>query len=295
MLLTNRAVTTETIRRRLARILGSPPPSGATTSEPRSGGGPPGVDDPDEYHPPPEADIARGADVPRTDDDACTEVVATADLDVETVPCDAPKPLVGSAAARGSGVRFDPGRRGLRALVAVVLVVVGIAAVVAWRSRPVPELAPAAPLGRPAAQGSSAAELVVAVVGRVRRPGLVRLPPGARVADAIEKAGGAVPGADLSALNLARRVVDGEKIHVGTPPPPGGGGAAPDQTPGGKVNLNLATVAQLDTLPGVGPVLAERIVEYREKHGGFRGVDELRKVDGIGATRYERLKDLVTV
>lgn len=114
------------------------------------------------------------------------------------------------------------------------------------------------------------------------------------MADAIDKAGGALPGTDLSALNLARRVVDGEKILVGVPPAPGSG-TGQERAPGGKVNLNLATVAELDGLPGVGPVLAERIIEYREKNGGFRAVEELRKVDGIGATRYERLKELVTI
>jgi competence protein ComEA len=114
------------------------------------------------------------------------------------------------------------------------------------------------------------------------------------VADALQAAGGALPGTDLSSLNLARKVVDGELIAVGVTPPPAAvptGAAAPDQP----LDLNTATVEQLDALPGVGPVLAQNIVGYRTAHGAFRSVDELRQVDGIGDTRFERLKPLVRV
>jgi competence protein ComEA len=143
--------------------------------------------------------------------------------------------------------------------------------------------------------------VVVAVGGKVRKPGLVRLPPGARVADALAAAGGANPGVDVALLNLARKVVDGELIMVGVTPPsgvttapaaPAAGGAS---AAGGPVNLNTATLADLDTLPGVGPVLAQRILDARESQGGFHAVSDLRKVDGIGDARYEQLKDLVTV
>lgn len=133
--------------------------------------------------------------------------------------------------------------------------------------------------------------LVVAVAGRVARPGLVRLPAGSRVADAIDAAGGALPDTDLSTLNLARKVTDGELIVVGVPPPPAGAGAVA----GGLVNLNTATLDQLQTLPGVGPVLAQRIIEYREQHGGFANVADLRNVTGIGDARYNELKTRVTV
>jgi len=139
------------------------------------------------------------------------------------------------------------------------------------------------------------------VAGKVRRPGLVRLPAGARVADAITAAGGPLPGTDVSLLNLARKVVDGELILVGVPAPSGGNptqapgpGGAPG-VPGGKVNLNTATLAQLDALPGVGPVLAQRIIDHRERQGPFRSVGDLRQVDGIGAARFNQLEDLVTV
>ncbi len=206
---------------------------------------------------------------------------------------------------------FDPGRRGVKALAAVAAVVVLVAAVLAWRARPsvepvaaVPEPVAAADVpGSAATSTGPPGEVVVAVAGKVRRPGLVRLPAGARVADALQAAGGANAGADPALLNLARKVVDGELILVGVTPPPGApaaagpaagpAGAAP--APGAPVNLNTATLADLDTLPGVGPVLAQRILDHREQHGGFASVGDLRKVDGIGSSRYEQLKDLVTV
>lgn len=186
-----------------------------------------------------------------------------------------------------------------------------VAGVWAWRSRPQAEpVRPAAAVGAPEtsapAPTASAGQVVVALAGKVRRPGLVRLPAGARVADAIEAAGGALPGVDVALLNPARKVTDGELILVGVSAPPGqaappgpatgGGPAAGGAAPGsGPVNLNTATLAQLDALPGVGPVLAQRILDHRDQHGGFRSVSDLRQVDGIGDARYEQLKDLVTV
>ncbi|WP_436971239.1 helix-hairpin-helix domain-containing protein [Micromonospora chersina] len=206
---------------------------------------------------------------------------------------------------------FDPGRRGVRALAAVAVVVVLVAGVWAWRSRPQAEpVRPAAAVGAAEtsapAPTASAGQVVLALAGKVRRPGLVRLPAGARVADAIEAAGGALPGVDVALLNPARKVTDGELILVGVGAPPGqaappgpatgGGPAAGGAAPGsGPVNLNTATLAQLDALPGVGPVLAQRILDHRDQHGGFRSVSDLRQVDGIGDARYEQLKDLVTV
>ncbi|MEO3779030.1 ComEA family DNA-binding protein [Micromonospora sp. B11E3] len=212
---------------------------------------------------------------------------------------------------------FDPGRRGVRALAAVAAVVVLVAGFWAWRARPQAEpvraAAPAAgsEASTPGASAvpqaphpSAGGELVVAVAGKVRRPGLVRVPAGARVADAVEAAGGALPGVDVALLNPARKVADGELILVGVAAPPGqpapAGAAQPGAPagagqPGGLVNLNTATLAQLDALPGVGPVLAQRILTHRDQHGGFRSVGDLRQVEGIGDARYEQLKDLVTV
>ncbi|MBQ0895617.1 ComEA family DNA-binding protein [Micromonospora sp. U56] len=203
---------------------------------------------------------------------------------------------------------FDPGRRGVRALAAVAVVVVLGAGFWAWRSRPQAEpVRPVASVSAPEvstapeATATGSGELVVAVAGKVRRPGLVRVPAGARVADAVQAAGGALPGVDVALLNPARKVADGELILVGVAAPPGQPGAAAPPAagdpgvPGGLVNLNTATLAQLDGLPGVGPVLAQRILTHRDQHGGFRSVGDLRQVEGIGDARYEQLKDLVTV
>ncbi|ONI76985.1 hypothetical protein ALI144C_33240 [Actinosynnema sp. ALI-1.44] len=134
--------------------------------------------------------------------------------------------------------------------------------------------------------------IVVSVVGRVPKPGLITLSEGARVADAVDAAGGA-SDVDSLALNMARRLTDGEQIYVGVPPPPEAM-TAPQAKPA-KVDINTATVAQLDGLPGVGAVTAQRIVEWRTEHGLFAAVEQLREIEGIGETRYTKLKDLVTV
>ena len=233
---------------------------------------------------------------------------------------DEPDPSLTSAGAFGgdppeAGRRFglgafDPGRRGVKALAAVAAAVLAIAAYLAWHARPQvdtvapPSFGATGAVIEPSGHGGASpavTELVVAVGGKVRKPGLVRLPPGARVADALDAAGGPEPGVDVAMLNLARKVVDGELIMVGVTPSPGTamptGPAATGAAgaPGGLVNLNTATLADLDSLPGVGPVLAQRILDARDAQGGFKAVGDLRKVDGIGDARYEQLKDLVTV
>jgi competence protein ComEA len=201
------------------------------------------------------------------------------------------------AAVRRALAALDPGRRAVRALMAVALVVAVAVGFLVWRSRPRAQPVPAAAATATgiAATPSPAATIVVSVIGRVQRPGLVRLPHGARVADAIEAAGGVLPGTDLGYLNLARKVVDGELLAVGLAPSAPGGAPGPAAGPPGLINLNTATVAELDTLPGVGPVLAQRIVDHRNRTGGFRSVEELRTVEGVGDARFEQIKDLVTV
>jgi competence protein ComEA len=137
---------------------------------------------------------------------------------------------------------------------------------------------------------------VVSVVGLVARPGLVTLASGSRVAEAVEAAGGLLPGTDPATVNLAAVVTDGEQITVGAPVVAGGAGAAPGGTAGGgKVNLNTAGAAELDALPGIGPVLAQRIVEYRTRQGAFRTVDQLDDVPGIGPAIAAELAELVTL
>jgi competence protein ComEA len=153
----------------------------------------------------------------------------------------------------------------------------------------------AAPTGSAAASGTT---VTVDVTGKVRRPGIVVLDTGARVVDALEAAGGAKPGVDLSGLNLARLLVDGEQVLVGQPPPAGVlASAVPTAgSPGGPlVNLNTAGQAELEALPEVGPVTAQAIMAWREQHGGFTSVDELLEVDGIGDATLGQLAPLVTV
>ncbi len=171
-----------------------------------------------------------------------------------------------------------------------------------------PAAPPAAPADSPAAGPVTgpAVQLVVDVAGRVRRPGLVTLPPGARVADAVQSAGGALPKVDLASVNLARPLVDGEQLLIGVRSATAGGagppavGAAPS-APGAPgtapalVDLNTATMEQLDTLPGVGPVTGQAILDWRTENGAFTSVDELLEVDGIGEVTLADLRDLVTV
>lgn len=152
----------------------------------------------------------------------------------------------------------------------------------------------APPLPVPATTAAGLAPAVVDVVGAVRRPGLYRLKQGDRIQDAVSRAGGPTRKADLALINLAAQISDGEQIVV---PRRGGIGAAgaaeAGSTPGGPVHLNSATVEQLDTLPGVGPVTAQKILDYRVKHGPFTSVDELDAVPGIGPSRMDTLRDLV--
>ncbi|MGH3871341.1 MAG: helix-hairpin-helix domain-containing protein [Pseudonocardiaceae bacterium] len=199
--------------------------------------------------------------------------------------------------------RWEPGRPGALALSLVAALAAVIAAVGVWRERPVPEPAPVLPLITAAAVPAPAAtpphpapEVVVSVAGRVARPGLIRLPDGTRVADALAAAGGALPGTDLMGLNIARRLSDGEQLLIGVVPPPGQptDGVAPSG-PSRKVDLNAATLEQLDVLPGVGPVTAQRILDWRAAHGRFTSVDQLREVSGMGPARLAQLKDLVRV
>ncbi|MET8509331.1 helix-hairpin-helix domain-containing protein [Streptomyces sp. NPDC004787] len=224
-------------------------------------------------------------------------------------------------------------RRSLAALAVVLAVAAGGAGAYFWAgrpqeirapevvaaARPLPGIAPAAPEPGPVARtsaGSSpapgpspgaAAVVVVDVGGKVRNPGVFTLPVGSRVTDALRAAGGVRPGADLTGLNRARVLMDGEQVVVGLPTPAGAGtaggvtgaGGSPGGTAAGAtgpatpLSLNTATVEQLDALPGVGPVLARHIVEHRVRHGGFRTVAELRDVNGIGARRFADLAPLV--
>lgn len=214
--------------------------------------------------------------------------------------------------------------RSLAALGVVLVVAACAAGGFFWAGRPEPVRAPevmrAAPAavsppvapgpGAQAAPGtpSPSAEVVVDVGGKVRKPGVLTLPAGSRVADALRAAGGVRAGADLTGLNRARVLFDGEQVLVGVPGTVGSGGSGGSGSSGGSggggsgpgagasgvpLSLNTATAEQFDGLPGVGPVLARRIVDHRTERGGFRAVEELREVDGIGERRYADLQPLV--
>ncbi|WP_131741240.1 ComEA family DNA-binding protein [Actinomadura roseirufa] len=233
---------------------------------------------------------------------------------------DRPKPSL-----TGHSVRLRGERAGARVLVLVAAIAALAAGGYLWLARPRPDPPPgpltgslsgpalvagSSPASGPPTTGGGATAggvgtggtVVVHVLGKVRHPGVITLPPGSRISEAIKAAGGVRPGAATGTLNLARKVVDGEQIPVGirppppepgtSPPAPGVPAGAPAGTP---VDLNAATAAQLDQLPGVGPVLAQRIVDYRTQHGPFRSVDQLQEVDGIGARRFSELRPMVRV
>jgi competence protein ComEA len=218
-----------------------------------------------------------------------------------------------------AAVRADPGRAGVVALAVVGVIAVLVTVFTLVRDRPPPVSAAKLP---PVQMVSSASptpppadeKVVVSVVGLVHKPGLVTLTTGARVADALTAAGGALDGADLMGLNMARRVTDGEQIIVGIAAAPGEPrvmgssiSAVPQESPGppptsgtasaptASVDLNTATVEQLEGLPGIGPVTAAAIVAWRDANGRFSSVDQLGDVDGIGPARLEKLRELVHV
>lgn len=180
-----------------------------------------------------------------------------------------------------------------RLLAAVVVLLLVVAAAGRFLLRPRDPVGPRPIRLAAPTRTSAAAVLVVHVVGAVRRPGLYRVPDGARVADALTRAGGPSRKAQLELVNLAARVADGEQIVV-----PRRGAAAPavagaSGSTAGPVHLNSATLEQLDELPGIGPVTAQKILDYRQEHGAFGSVDELDAVPGIGPARLGELRDLV--
>jgi competence protein ComEA len=180
--------------------------------------------------------------------------------------------------------RVDPARQGVLALVLVAVVAAAVAGFLLLRGRPSEQPVTPPPVTSGTTTGSL---LVVDVAGQVRHPGLVRLHPGARVDDALRAAGGVLPGTSTGTLNLAAKVQDGEQVLVGA-------SAGPSAGPG-LLDLNTATAQDFDALPGIGPVLADRIVSWRTEHGRFGSVDQLREVSGIGESKFQSLKAKVRV
>ncbi|MCV7401307.1 ComEA family DNA-binding protein [Mycobacterium fragae] len=224
-------------------------------------------------------------------------------------------------------LRADPGRAGAVALALIAAIAVLVTIFTLMRDQPAPVVSaklPPVDMAASASRGPSASPsagppqpVVVSVVGLVHTPGLVTLAPGARIADALKAAGGTTDGADTIGLNMARQVGDGEQIVVGIAPAKGqpsvlgssvsSGSGAPTApgaptvsgtarpAPAEVLNLNTATVQQLDALPGIGPVTAAAIVAWRDANGKFKSVDQLAEVDGIGPARLEKLRPLVRV
>ncbi len=186
-----------------------------------------------------------------------------------------------------------------RRLVLLLLLAGAAALVVIGRvlPRPASPAAEPAPVvsvsaGGPVAAAGASGPVVVHVVGAVRHPGVYRLPAGSRTRDAVRRAGGALRRADLTAVNLATRLADGEQVRVPlrAAAVPIAGGAATQGAPPAVVHVNSASAEQLDALDGIGPALAQRIVEYRDAHGGFGSIDQLDEVSGIGPVRLESLR-----
>lgn len=139
------------------------------------------------------------------------------------------------------------------------------------------------------------ADLIINVAGKVRTPGVYQLPPGSRVIDAIKAAGDQLKGVDISDINLARTLVDGEQILVGSVKYSSGKVIVKKISPDNPLDINRATLAQLDTLPGIGPVTAGRIIDYRIKVGRINNLDELKKISGLGGSKFEEIKALLRV
>jgi competence protein ComEA len=177
-----------------------------------------------------------------------------------------------------------------------IMVTLGLAVVLLlgarWLDRSETTTAPAAAPVRVRAGPAVRPTVVVDVAGAVRRPGLYKLPDGSRVADALQRAGGPTPKAFVEALNLAAPLADGQQVLVPREGAAAGVAAAAAQT-AGPVSLSAATLEQLDTLPGVGPVTAQKILDYQTAHGAFRSVEELDAVPGIGPATIENLRELV--
>jgi competence protein ComEA len=236
---------------------------------------------------------------PADDPGVCKETVDAGSGDAR------PEPVLKPPTARRFDERLErlQNRFGLShlnrwVLVIVALLVAAVGLSVTLLSWPESQPSATAPAAPPEATAAETKTIVVSVAGAVKNPGIVELDAGARVADAIEAAGGLTDGADPGFLNLARVVADGDLVAV--PDASASGAAAPSgssegASAGGLVNINVADAAELDALNGIGPVLAERIIEYREANGSFQSLDELSEVSGIGSALLEQLRDQVTL
>lgn len=231
---------------------------------------------------------------------------------LEGVPGDRSRPIGDDGDERMPAASTDQSRRNAVAVGCAVLIA---AVVTGWwvlAGRPHADAVRTDLRARPSAANNSSAVpvssgratptagIVVDVAGKVRRPGLYRLPVGSRIDDALRAAGGMMPGVNEATVNRAARISDGQQIVVGAPGAPapvgssGRGGSSGDG-PDGPVNINSASAAELQQLPGVGPVLAQHIIDWRTEHGSFASVDQLQSVSGIGPAKFAAMRALVAV
>jgi competence protein ComEA len=195
-------------------------------------------------------------------------------------------------------IEFNIDKEQKQGLMLVFILTIGIAGFYFINSRPSMQPALVQDLNPGIVQenvSESPVDLIINVAGKVNNPGVYQLPKGSRVIDAIKAAGNQRNGVDISDINLARILVDGEQILVGSPKPSSGKIAAKKITIDNPLDLNRATITQLDSLPGIGPVTAQRIVDYRTKVGRINSVDELKKISGLGGAKFEEIKSLLRV
>jgi competence protein ComEA len=195
-------------------------------------------------------------------------------------------------------IEFNIDKEQKQGLMLVFILTIGIASFYFINSRPSmqPALVQDLDLGMVQENVSeSPVDLIINVAGKVNNPGVYQLPKGSRVIDAIKAAGNQRNGVDISDINLARILVDGEQILVGSPKLSSGKITPKKITIDNPLDINRATITQLDTLPGIGPVTAQRIIDYRTKVGRINSVDELKKISGLGGTKFEEIKSLLRV
>jgi competence protein ComEA len=181
-----------------------------------------------------------------------------------------------------------------RGLIFVFAAMIGLGGFYFLNSRPTLEQA-AINIAEPIPQQSLATQLIINVAGKVLNPGVYQLPQGSRVIDALKAAGNQLKGVDISDINLARVLVDGEQILIGASKHTSLKAKPKKVTVDNPLDLNQATLAQLDTLPGIGPVTSQRIIDYRKKVGRINSVDELKKISGLGGAKFEEIKPLLRV
>ncbi len=180
-------------------------------------------------------------------------------------------------------------------LVLIAVVIMAASGIVFWpREKSGPAVTPPPPVAEQSTEPVKHHNVVVYVTGAVRNPGVVSMAPGSRVIDAVNLLGGPTETANLNGINMAAPLADGQQVHVPSRDEPAEASAA-GRSPGGKININTADAAALDTLPGVGPGTAQKIIDYRKTKGPFSSLEDLKKVPGIGENKYQNLKDKITL